>query len=249
VILLSQDVLPVDEDVLSHLVASFAGHPEVAACYGRQLPDRDARVFMRIKRAYLYPETSEIRSFADRERLGFRTTLMSNSFAAYRRDALESVGWFGDRRLVCEDVATTARLLLEGWQVRYVAEAVVEHAHHSAAIDELRRYFDIGAFHAHDPWIIESFGRPRREGWRYARHGVERLLREGRAALVVPFVVSCAAKRVAFTLGRHHDRLPKALRPLLSTRPTWWRAQSPTGSAVNPGSTREKSPPSGPPAR
>ena len=148
---------------------------------------------------------------------------MSNAFAAYRRAALAEIGWFGERQLVCEDVSAAARLLRAGHRVRYVADAVVVHAHRSGFVDELRRYFDIGAAYHQDPWILATFGRPRREGWRFVAFGVRWLAASGRGWMIPQFLAHCAGKRLFFALGRHSGSLPRALPPRLSTFPEWWR--------------------------
>ncbi len=227
VVLLSQDVCPADEHGLARLVAPLAGAGHVAASFGRQLSEPDAHPLMEFKRRYLYPATDDERGLDDRGRLGFRTVQMSNAFAAYRRDRLAEVGWFGERQLVCEDVSVAARLLRAGHRIRYVAGALVVHAHRSGFADELRRYFDIGAAYQRDPVILDTFGRPRREGWRFVSCGVRWLAHSGRSALIPQFLALCAGKRLFFALGRRSRWLPRGLPPRLSTFPDWWRRTAP----------------------
>ncbi|VCW13919.1 hypothetical protein BANRA_01245 [Escherichia coli] len=40
----------------------------------------------------------------------------------------------------------TAKAILAGYKVAYVADAVVKHSHNYSPIDEFKRYFDIGVF-------------------------------------------------------------------------------------------------------
>jgi rhamnosyltransferase len=218
----SQDVLPAHPETLGTLLEAFSEQPDVAACYGRQLPSEDAHPFERVKREFLYPAGSQSRDLVDRGQLGFRTAQMSNAFAAYRRSDLEAVGWFGERRIMCEDVAVAARLLLEGRRIRYVAESMVVHAHRAGFLDELRRYFDIGSAHANDRWIVEAFGQPGRDGRRYIGFGSRRLREMGRGRLIPAFLAQGVAKRAAFALGRRHAWMPVSVRRALSSLPTWW---------------------------
>jgi rhamnosyltransferase len=220
----SQDVLPAGPDTLATLLEAFSQQPDVAACYGRQLPSEDAHPFERVKREFLYPAGSQSRGLVDRGELGFRTAQMSNAFAAYRRSDLAAVGWFGERRIMCEDVAVAARLLLEGRRIRYVAESMVVHAHRAGFSDELRRYFDIGSAHANDRWIVEAFGQPGRDGRRYIGFGSRRLREMGHGRLIPTFLAQGIAKRAAFALGRRHGWLPASMRPLCSSLPNWWRS-------------------------
>ena len=65
---------------------------------------------------------------ADREALGIKTAFLSDSFAAYRCDALADVGGFPDVP-ACEDMYVGAKLLQAGYTIVYAAEAQVYHSH------------------------------------------------------------------------------------------------------------------------
>ncbi len=221
-VFLSQDVTLARPTTLAHLLAPFAGDATVAAAYGRQVPSSDDDPVSRVKRHFNYPERSLVKSLADRDRLGFRTVFISNAFAAYRRQALAEVGWFGERRLMCEDIAAAAALILAGHRIAYAAEAVVFHTHRFGLGEEFRRYFDIGVSHARQAWIGATFGRPGREGWAYLGLGLRDLLRGGAARQVPEFVLRCVLGHLAYSLGRRHRRLPVAACRRLSLLPGWW---------------------------
>ncbi|MCK5379217.1 MAG: glycosyltransferase family 2 protein, partial [Acidobacteria bacterium] len=157
-IFLSQDVLPTAPDTFSTLVEGLLHDEAHGAAYGRQVAPDDSPPFATIKRGFIYRNESRVRWPSDRDRLGFHTAFLSNAFAAYRREALEAIGWFGERALMCEDVGAGAHLLLAGRAIAYVADAVVRHDHPTALAIEARRYFDIGASHRHQRWIQERFG-------------------------------------------------------------------------------------------
>lgn len=223
VVFLSQDVVPHQPESIARLVLPLqSGDRAVAASYGRQVSEVGGDELMALKRRYLYPAEEDERGLGDRSRLGFRTVQMSNAFGAYRRDVLAEIGWFGERQLVCEDVSATARLMHAGFRVRYVAGAIAIHTHRSGFLDELRRYFDIGAAYQADPNIFETFGQPRREGWRFLAFGLRSLFVAGRPALMLRFVLESVGKRVFFSLGLSSRFLPRWLRPHFSTLPLWW---------------------------
>ena len=102
---------------------------------------------MHLKREFSYPNASAQR-IPNPEGLQHNQVLFSNAFGAYKRLALEQIGWFGERKLMCEDVAAAARLLSAGHRVHYSAEAIALHRHHESLATELARSFDIGASHA-----------------------------------------------------------------------------------------------------
>ena len=86
--------------------------------------------------------------------IGIKAAFLSNSFAAYRRSALESVGGFPSDTIFGEDTFAAAKMLLNGWKIAYSAEATVYHSHNLTFIEEFRRYFDIGVFHSREKWFM-----------------------------------------------------------------------------------------------
>lgn len=230
-VFLSQDACPSGRDALRELVRPLE-QAGTAAAFGRQTAPPDVHPFVSLKRAFLYPATSRLAHPARVQADGFEATFFSNAFAAYERDALASVGYFGTRRLMCEDVSTAAALLLAGHALAYVAEARAQHANMHALGYELRRYFDIGACHAHEPWLARAFGTPRRAGLRYVRFGLRYLVTTGHARLVPAFLLWSAAKQAAYSLGRRQAWLSPAACARLSSFPGWWqREPQPRASA------------------
>ncbi len=222
-IFLSQDVLPTSPDTFRILVEGLLQYQDQGAVYGRQIAPEESPVWGAIKRGFIYRDQSRVRRPSDCDRLGFHTAFLSNAFAAYRREALEETGWFGERALMCEDIGAGARLLQAGWAIAYVADAVVCHDHPTALASEARRYFDIGASHRHQRWIQDFLGPPRPEGARFFLFGV-RLLLEYRRPLRVPvFAFRCLVKLLAYRMGRVHQLLPRSLSSRLSGFPGWWR--------------------------
>jgi rhamnosyltransferase len=224
-VLLSQDACPLGPDALRELVRPLE-QPGTAAAFGRQIAPPGAHPFVSLKRAFLYPSGSRLAQPAHIQAAGFEATFFSNAFAAYKRDALAGVGYFGTRRLMCEDVTTAAALLLAGHALAYAAEARVQHANTHDLRYELRRYFDIGACHAHEPWLARAFGTPSRAGRRYVRFGLRYLSAHGHARLVPLFLLWSAAKQLAYSLGRRHAWLSPTTCARLSSLPGWWQREA-----------------------
>ena len=158
IIFLTQDVLLHDDESLAKLVKIFSDDSTVGMSYGRQLPHANATNEAAILRAFNYPPESQLRSFDDRKVFGLKTAFASNSFAAYRVAALQSVGGFPSNVPLCEDMYVAAKMLLDGWKVFYAADAQVYHSHNYTAAQEFRRYVEIGKFHAQESWIRDTFG-------------------------------------------------------------------------------------------
>ncbi len=219
--LLTQDAIPADEVALANLVQAFA-NPEVGMAYGRQLPHPGATLLESHARLFNYPPQNQLRALTDAPTYGIKTISCSNSFAAYRREALEQVGGFPRGTIMGEDVIVAGKLLLDGWKMAYVADACVYHSHDYAIREEFERYFDIGVFHADNRWIFEAFGRAGGEGLRYAMSEIGYVGR--RNPFLLPKVgCSLAAKWLGYKFGLSYRRLPPKFRKACSMYKGYWK--------------------------
>ena len=212
---LTQDALPFDNRASESLVRPLYDS-SCGAAFGRQIPYADASPFARHLRFFNYPPTSYIRTYKDRTSLGIRAAFCSNSFAAYRRDALDEVGWFIQNLLVAEDIHVCARMLRKGFAVGYVAEAMVYHSHNYTVSQEFQRYIDLGVFFGKERWLLNEFGKPEGEGAKFIRSEWSFLLSHGLIYLLPVSVLRAAAKLLGYRLGRLHEFLPSWMLKKLS---------------------------------
>lgn len=220
VVFLTQDAIPADAHAFERLVAAF-DDATVAAAYGRQLPRAGAGVAEAHARLFNYPSESCVKSLADATRLGIKTPFLSNSFAAYRVSALREAGGFPRRTLFGEDMYVAAKLLLAGHRIAYVADATVWHSHSYSLGAEFRRYFDVGAFHARNRWIMQEFGRAGSEGRAYVRSELGYAAK--RAPVAIPgLLLRDALKLLGMQVGKREALLPRRLKPRLSMNPRFW---------------------------
>ena len=217
---LTQDAIPAKARSISSLLAAFEDR-KVGLAYGRQLPRYGAAAIEAHARLYNYPAVSSRVTLADADRLGSKIAFCSNSFAAYRRVALEAVGGFPQDALFAEDQIVAARMLQAGWAKAYVAEAEVLHSHGYTMAEEFRRYFDVGVFHAHNAWLTEAFGAAEGEGARFVMSEVKYLLAQA-PQLLAPALLRTLTKYAGYRLGRLERRIPPALKRKLSDSPHTW---------------------------
>ena len=216
----TQDAVPADADTLTHIVQVF-DDPEVGIAYGRQLPNPDATVLEAHARLYNYSPKGYVRQLRDADKYGVKTIFCSNSFAAYRRTAFESVGGFPKNTIMGEDVITAGNLVRKGWKIAYAAAACVYHSHDYTLGQEFARYFDIGVFHRLTPWIIDTFGHANREGLKYAKSEINYVGRHN--PLLLPKVgCSFFAKWFGYQLGLRYRMLPLNLRRTFSMHKRYW---------------------------
>ena len=220
-IYLTQDTVLAGPNALEALLRPFAD-PQVAAAFGRQLPQPGAGPLEAHARLFNYPSESNIRTLESRKNLGFKAIFISNSFAAYRRDALMAVGGFPTGIIFGEDTVTAAKFLLAGWKVAYVAEAQVFHSHSYSWRQDFKRYFDIGVLHAREKWLLEKFGGASGEGHRFVLSELAHLW-PGYWWLIPSAIIRTAAKFAGYRLGRFGDKLSTRWKRHLSMHPGFWK--------------------------
>lgn len=222
----TQDAIPTTRDAVERLIQPMVDDPAVACTYGRQLPDKNAGFPAAHLRGFNYPPESTVRRYADRDQLGIRTIFTSNSFAAYRRSALEEVGYFKNGLIFGEDTCTVGRLLQAGYAIAYVADATVYHSHDYSLDEEFRRSFDIGVLHISECELFEDFGNAESRGREYVKSGLQELWKRKRYAELADFAARTLIKYAGYKLGRNYAMLPSALVPELSMHKSWWKKVS-----------------------
>ena len=193
----------------------------MGAAYGRQLANGNAGLLEAHARIFNYPLASRVKTMADAPELGIKTAFMSDSFAAYRLKALDSVGGFPLNTVFGEDTYVAAKMLLQGWKVAYQADARVYHSHSYSPVGEFKRYFDIGVLHAREPWIRERFGQTEGEGLRFVRSELK-FLRKRNPMLIPSAILRTALKLMGYKLGGMERRVPIFLKRRLSANRKYW---------------------------
>jgi len=221
VVFLTQDAILATPHAIANLLAAFAD-PAVGAVCGRQLPHHDAGPIGAHARLFNYAEDSPVRSAADIPALGIKTAFLSNSFAAYRKSALLSVGGFPRDVIFGEDMCVAARMILSGWKVAYRADAEVHHSHDYGMLQEFRRYFDIGVMHVREPWLLEKLGKPEGEGLRFVRSETAYLWRHAPHLLPSAWLRNLL-KLAGYRLGKAESRLPRWLKRRLGMLRGYWK--------------------------
>lgn len=223
VVFMTQDAILADKNALENLLKPFED-PQVAAVCGRQLPHKDANPLAAHARLFNYPNLTQIKTFADKEKLGIKTAFMSNSFAAYRRSVFEELGGFPNNTILAEDMFLSAKMLLAGYKVAYCAEARVHHSHNYSLKQEFQRYFDTGVFQASEPWIQQQFGNAGAEGKKFVLSEIKYLLKN--APLWLPkSILATFAKYIGFKLGLNWKKLPRTLCKNFSMYKAYWYQQ------------------------
>ncbi|HCE5733842.1 TPA: glycosyltransferase family 2 protein [Pseudomonas aeruginosa] len=87
-IYLTQDAIPASPDSFANLLDELYAEADIGVAYGRQLPHPGAGLLGAQARRFNYPPESRSKRLADASELGIKTCFSSDSFSAYRSDAL-----------------------------------------------------------------------------------------------------------------------------------------------------------------
>lgn len=218
---LTQDALPTDVYTIENIVKVFEDK-SIGAAFGRQLSYSDTNLFGKHLRVFNYGDISYIRNLKDKDQYGLKTAFLSDSFAAYRKSALECIGWFKNGLILGEDTYVGAKMILAGHSLAYVAEAKVYHSHSYTVWQEFQRYFDIGVFHRCEDWILREFGKAEGEGVKYIKSEINYLLTNGSWYLLPEFFGRNVMKYTGYKLGQKYEKLPKWLITKFSMHYKWW---------------------------
>ncbi|HBY5158041.1 TPA: glycosyltransferase family 2 protein, partial [Klebsiella pneumoniae] len=208
VIFLTQDAIP-QPNFIEKITSVFVDD-RIACAYGRQLPHTNANPLAKHARSFSYPEKGYICGKENIPQMGLKTVFMSNSFSAYRLSTFKQLGGFPSNTILCEDMFFTAKAVLAGYKVAYVAEAMVEHSHNYTPLEEFKRYFDIGVFHKDEPWIRKSMGGAGGEGKKFIISEIIFLLKKAPIWLPVA-CINNFMKILGYKLGLRYEKIPKKL--------------------------------------
>jgi rhamnosyltransferase len=216
------DALPVDERWLERLTAPLQDSA-LAGTYARQIAYDSAPPHQRFYIDHRYGPEPRIQRASLPEDLTVANVLFSNVSSAIPRRVLEEHP-FADDIVIAEDLEWCSRVLLAGYAVAYVPDAVVRHSHGYSPADALKRYFDQGVA-AERSFMAGGRSTPRSvrgEGLRFVRRELSWLWSEGHRRAIPAALAHEGARFTGFQLGVHHRRLPGWLRRRVSRTAVYW---------------------------
>jgi rhamnosyltransferase len=120
-----------------------------------------------------------------------------------------------------EDLLFSARAILKGYSIAYVAEAEVFHSHRYTWSQQFKRYFDIGVFFGDHAWLL-GYGKINNEGTRFVKEELCFLRKTG-SYLWVPYVLGELLCRYGgYKLGLRHRLMPRICKHAASLHRGYW---------------------------
>lgn len=218
---MTQDAVPVDEFLIEHLLEAFQDK-NTATAYGRQLPNEQVGVIEHFTRRFNYPDVSSKKSKADLETLGIKTYFCSNVCAMYRKNVYEEMGGFVLHTIFNEDMIMAAHVIDAGYDIAYVAEAQVVHAHKYTYRQQFTRNFDLAVSQCQYKEIFEGV-KSESEGMRLVKQTIGYLLRKGKWYLVPDLIFQSGFKFLGYRFGKKYEKLPIGLVRKMSMNKSYWR--------------------------
>lgn len=219
-LLLTQDAIPADAYAFERILQVF-DDAQVGVAYGRQLPREGSGPIEAHARLFNYPEQGRVDDQASLVSRGVRAGFCSNSFSAYRLEALRAVGGMPLNCIFGEDAIVSIRLMQAGWSKRYEANAKVFHSHTYSIAEEFRRSFDVGVLHASASEMSVGGSGTGKEGLAFVASEV-RYLSKASPILIPVAVVRTAVKYTGYKLGKNFSRIPKRILPHISLNRKFW---------------------------
>lgn len=218
---MTQDAVPADEYLIERLVEGFE-EERVGAVYARQLPSEDCQLIEHYTRGFNYPKTSRLKSAEDLPVLGIKTYFCSNVCAAYRRDVYAQMGGFVKKTIFNEDMILAGKMIQNGWNIYYAADAKVIHSHNYNCRQQFHRNFDLAVSQADHPEIFE--GVPSEgEGLRLVKDTAVYLIKIKKPWLILSLVWKSGFKYLGYQLGKHYKKLPRWLVLKCTMNPRYWK--------------------------
>ncbi len=198
-VFMTQDALPFDNRLLGNLVAPLA-EQDIAAAYGRHVPRDDASPPEIFARQFNYPEVPAIKSMGDLSTGGIKTFFFSNVCSAFKREPFLEAGMFPEGVRANEDMVLAAKIILKGYRVAYVPQAMVIHSHSYSLFRLFTRYYTIGSSLKSNDWILK-YARSEGEGLRFIKDEFHFLLNRQRYAWIPYIFLEALAKYAGYRIG------------------------------------------------
>lgn len=220
-LMMTQDAMPADEYMIENLFKE-ADKARTAVAYARQLVKEDASLAEQFTRKFNYPDQSERKGEKDVERLGIKAYFSSNVCAMYSRKIFDELRGFGAPAIFNEDMIYAYHGISAGYEIAYVAEAMVFHSHNYKNKQQFNRNFDIGVSHKDNPEVFEQVT-TESEGAKLVWKAVKHFLKTGKIGTAFAFLIQSICKYVGFFLGKHYTSLPVSWVHRFSMNKEYWK--------------------------
>jgi rhamnosyltransferase len=198
-VFMTQDALPRDNTLIGTLTKPLL-QPDIAAAFGRHIPRSDATPLEVFARQFNYPVQGSVKGIENAKAYGIKTFFFSNVCSSIQKERFREVGMFPEGIRANEDMLIAAEIMLKGFKVAYVPEAMVIHSHNYSLLTQFRRYYTIGSSLKAHQWILR-YAQAEGEGIRFMK-GQIRYVTERHKYFWIPYIfLESFAKYAGYRIG------------------------------------------------
>lgn len=204
---LTQDALPINDDLLEKLVKPLKNH-HVAVSYGRQIANPDSNDVNAFFYSFFYPDKKKVlvKEMANNPKKFYINHIyVSDVCSAIKKDVWKDLK-FTDDVPMSEDKDFALKVLNAGYEIVYEPEATVYHSHDYSLLSLFKRRFQDGSAFSNIALEGESgfFGR----GFTFLTEELKFLIRK-KQYLGIPYaVIYNFIDFLGFFLGKHEKYVP-----------------------------------------
>lgn len=221
IMFMTQDAVPADKQLIEHMIKPFS-REDVAVTYGRQLARKNAGYIEKYTRTFNYPDTDNIKSQKDLEKLGIKTYFCSNVCAAYKKDIYLKLGGFVTKTIFNEDMIMASKVITAGYSIAYASKAKVLHSHQYSYFQQFTRNFDLAVSQRQYQEIFENI-KSESEGIRLVKQTAKHLFQNKKGYLFPDLILQSGFKYLGYKIGYHYEKLPKWLILKCSMNKSYWK--------------------------
>jgi glycosyltransferase involved in cell wall biosynthesis len=199
IVFMTQDALPMDSTLIGTLTTPLL-QSDIAASFARHIPRSDATPLETFARQFNYPVQGSVKGIDSVKAFGIKTFFFSNVCSSIQKERFREVGMFPEGIRANEDMLMAAKLILRGFKIAYVPEAMVIHSHHYSLLTQFKRYYTIGSSLKAHQWILR-YAQAEGEGLRFMK-GQIHYVTERHKYFWIPYIfLESFAKYAGYRIG------------------------------------------------
>ncbi|MBR4341647.1 MAG: glycosyltransferase [Lachnospiraceae bacterium] len=197
---MTQDAMPLDKNLLNNLAREF-DNGEIAVCYARQLPYKNAALREKFARNFNYPPEPMIKDISMLNAGKIKAIFCSDVCAMYNMEIFRELDGFERNVDFNEDMLYAHKTLTNGYLVSYCAAALIYHSHNLSLKEQFRRNREIARSQKSHPDVFDSLS-SESEGIAYLVSGIKYIVKRGQIIEAFRFIADCGSRFIGYRIGK-----------------------------------------------
>ena len=201
VIMISQDIVFLNENAFYTLAKEISGKTVYA--FGRQTAKKNT--IEHYIRESNYGKEDIVVTESDIDKMQIKAFFASDAFSAYFRPTFLDLNGYDERHMMMnEDMYYARKVLLNGYEKKYVAGAVVEHSHDYKFRQLYNRYYETGKWFHDNPEFNQY--KVTESGFKLATSVLKKALKDFNIPVLFKFLPNMTARFLGMKKGQKWDK-------------------------------------------